>query len=120
MMLFLHNRGFQDCLQIQGDFNRLTDWSGANSLELNVGKFKSITFLRLRHPVEFSYMLRGIILERVNSITDLRVVMDSRMSLSMHIVVTVGNAVAMLGFVRRLPGELRDPYTFMCLLCSEA
>jgi hypothetical protein len=51
-------------------------------LELNVGKFKSITFSRLRHPVEFSFMLGGIILECVDSITDLGVVMDSRMSFS--------------------------------------
>jgi hypothetical protein len=46
-----------------------------NSLELNVGKCKSITFLRLYHPVEFSYMLDSIILDRVDSITDLGVVM---------------------------------------------
>jgi hypothetical protein len=66
-------------------FHRLVDWFGANSLELNVGKCKSITFSRVRHPVKFSYMLRGIILDRVDSITDLGVVMDSRMSFSRHI-----------------------------------
>jgi hypothetical protein len=49
-------------------------------LELNVGKCKSITFSRPHHPVEFSHMLRGIFLDRVNSTTDLGVVMDSRMS----------------------------------------
>jgi hypothetical protein len=59
MKLFLPVRGFQDCLKIQGDLNRLVDWCGANSLELNVGKCKSFTFSRLRHPVEFSYMFGG-------------------------------------------------------------
>jgi hypothetical protein len=43
-------------------------------------------------------MLEGIILDRVDSITDLGVVMDSRMSLSKQIDVTVGKALAMLGF----------------------
>jgi hypothetical protein len=57
--------------------------------------------------MELSYMLRRIILDRVNSITDLRVVMDSNMSFSRHIDVTVGKALAMLGFVRRLSGEFR-------------
>jgi hypothetical protein len=57
---------------------------------------------RLRHPVKFSYMLGGIILDRVDSITDLGVVMDSRMSFSKHIDVTVGKTLAMVGFVRRL------------------
>jgi hypothetical protein len=51
--------GFRDCLKIQSDMNRLIDWCGANPLELNIGKFKSIKFSRLRHPVEFSYMLGG-------------------------------------------------------------
>jgi hypothetical protein len=65
-------------------------------LELNVGKCKSITFSRLRHPLKFSYMLGGIILDHVDSITDLEVVMDSRMSFSKHIDVTVAKALAML------------------------
>jgi hypothetical protein len=77
-------RGFQDFLKIQGDLNRLVDWCGADSLELNVGKCKPIVFWRLHHPVEYSYMLEGIIVDRVDSITDLGVVMDSRLSFSMH------------------------------------
>jgi hypothetical protein len=47
-------------------------------------------------------MLKVIILDRVDSITDLGVVMDSRMSFSRHIDVTVGKALAMLRFVKRL------------------
>jgi hypothetical protein len=76
MKLFLHVRGFRDCLKIQSDLNRLIDWCASNSLELNVSKCKSITFSRLRHLVEFSYILEGTILDRVNSIT------ESRMSFS--------------------------------------
>jgi hypothetical protein len=115
MKLFLPVRNFQDCLNIQSDLNRLVDWCGANSLKLNVGKCKSTIFSRLRHHVEFPYMLGGIILDRVDSITDLGVVMDSRMSFSGHIEVTVGKAMAMLGFVKRLTGEFRDPYSLRTL-----
>jgi hypothetical protein len=43
-----------------------------DSLQLNVGTSPS-------------YMLGGIIVDRVDSFTDLRVVMDSRMSFSRHI-----------------------------------
>jgi hypothetical protein len=74
--LFLPVRGFRDCLRIQDDLNRLAEWCEANALELNVGKCKSITFSRLRHPIEFSYMLGGNILDRVDSINDLGVIMD--------------------------------------------
>jgi hypothetical protein len=103
MKLFLPVRGFQDCLKIQSDLNRLPEWCEANALELNVGKCKSITFSRLRHPyIAFSYMVGGIILDRVNSVNDLGVIMDSKVSFTGHIDVTVGRALAMLGFVKRL------------------
>jgi hypothetical protein len=55
--LFLPVHGFRDCFKIQSDLNRLVDWCGANSLELNVGKCKSITFSRLHHPVLLSLIV---------------------------------------------------------------
>jgi hypothetical protein len=97
MKLFLQVRGFRDCLKIQSDLNRLAEWREANALELNVGKYKSIPFSRLCHPIEFSYMLGGIILDRVDSINDLGVIMDIKVSFTGHIHVTVGRALAMLG-----------------------
>jgi hypothetical protein len=115
MKLFFSVRGFRDFLKTQNDLNRLAKWSEANTLELNIDKCKSITFSRLRHPIEFSYMLGGIILDRIDSINDSGVIMDSKMSFKGHIDVTVGRALAMLGFVRRLSCEFRDPYTLKTL-----
>jgi hypothetical protein len=88
--------------KIQSDLNRLVEWHEVNALELNVGKCKLIMFSRLRHPIEFSYMLGGHILDRVDSINDLGVIMDSKVSFNEHIDVTVGRALAMLRFVKRL------------------
>jgi hypothetical protein len=84
MKLFLPGGGCRDCLRIQDDLNRLAEWCDANALELNVGKCKSITFSKLCHPIEFSYMLGGNILDRVDSINDLGVIMDM-MSFTRHI-----------------------------------
>jgi hypothetical protein len=75
---------FRDCLKIQSDLNRLAECCEANALELNVGKYKSITFSRVRLPIEFSYTLGGIILDRVDSINDLGVLMDSKMYFTGH------------------------------------
>jgi hypothetical protein len=85
---------------------------------LNVSKCKSITFSRLRHLIEFAYMLGGIILDRVDSVNDLGVIMNSKVSFTGHIDVTVGRALAMLGFVKKLSCEFRDPYTFKTLYVS--
>jgi hypothetical protein len=86
-------------------------------LELNVGKCKSITFSRLRLPIEFSYMLGGIILDRVDSINDFGVITDSKVSFTGHIDVMVGSTLAILGFVKRLSCELYS-YTLKTLNVS--
>jgi hypothetical protein len=97
MKLFLPVRGFRDFMKIQDDLKRVAEWCEVNTLELIVGKCKSFTFSRLRHPIEFSYMLGGIIIDRV----DLGVIMDSKMSFTVHIDDMIGRdlSLAMLGFV---------------------
>jgi hypothetical protein len=100
MKLFLPVSGFQNCLKIHSDLNKLSELRDRNSLLLNVGKCKTITFSRSRYPVEFSYMLGGTVLDRVSSIIDLRVIMDEKITFSEHVDVMV--AKALLGFIRRL------------------
>jgi hypothetical protein len=63
----------------------------ALTLELNVFKCKSITFLVLGHSVKFSC----VILDHVDSISDLRVIVDSRMSSAEHVNVTARMVLAM-------------------------
>jgi hypothetical protein len=111
MKLFLPVSGFQDCLKIQSDLNKLSEWCDRNSWLLNVGKCKAITFVRSRHPVKFSYMLGGTVLDRVCSINDLGVIMNEKITFSDHVDVMVAKAFAMLGFIRSLSLEFRDPYT---------
>jgi hypothetical protein len=83
--------------------------------DLNVDKFKTITFSRTAYPVEFAYMLIGTVLDKVSSINDLGFIMDEKMNISEHIVVMVGKTFAMLGSSRRLSFEFRDPYTLKSL-----
>jgi hypothetical protein len=63
-------------------------------------------------------MLGGIILDRVDSVNDLGVIMDSKMSFTGHIDVTVGRASVILGFVKRLSCEFRGSYTLKTLYVS--
>jgi hypothetical protein len=107
--------GFQDCLKIQSDLNKLSEWCDRNSLLLNVGKCKTITYARSRHPVKFSYMLGGTVLDRVSSINNLGVIMDEKTTFSENVDVMVAKAFAMLGFIRRLLLEFRDLYTLKSL-----
>jgi hypothetical protein len=79
MKLFLPVSGFQVCLKIQWNLNKLSEWCDRNLLLLNVGKCKTITFARSRHPVEFSYMLSGTVFDWVSSINNIGVIMDGKM-----------------------------------------
>jgi hypothetical protein len=89
MKLFLPVSGFQDCLKIQSDLNKLSEWCDRNSLLLNVGKCKTISFARSHHPVKFLYMLGGTVLDRVSSINDLGVIMHEKMTSSEHVDVMI-------------------------------
>jgi hypothetical protein len=118
MKMFFPVRYFQDCLKIQSDLNSLAEWCETNAIELNVGKCKSITCSSLRHPTECSYMLGGIILDRVDFINDLGVIMGTKVSFNGLIDVTVGRALAILGFMKKLSYEFRDPYILKTLYVS--
>jgi hypothetical protein len=88
MKLFRLVHGFQDFLKILSDLKKLTECSEANALVLNIDKCKSITFPRLRHPVEYSYMLGCVILD----CGDLGVIMNNRMPFTEHVDIAVGIA----------------------------
>jgi hypothetical protein len=95
MKLFLPVSGFQDNLKTHSDVNKLSEWCDRNSLLLNVGKCKTITFARSRHRVEFSYMHRA-------RSGELHKRMDDKITFSEQVDVMVAKAFAMLGFIRRV------------------
>jgi hypothetical protein len=54
----------------------------------------------------------------VDSIRDLEVIIDSKMTFTDHIDVIVGRASATLGYIRSLAREFDDPYTLKTLFIS--
>jgi hypothetical protein len=52
----------------------------------------------------------------VSSINDLGVIINEKMNFSEHVDVIVAKVFAMLGFIRRLLLEFRDPYTLKSLV----
>jgi hypothetical protein len=102
MKLFLPVKSFQDCMKIQSDLNKLSEWCERNSL------FKMIAFSRTHYTVEFFYMLGGTVLDRVSSINDLGVNMDERMNFSDHIDVMKKTVIRVQ---RPIHSALRSLYT---------
>lgn len=60
----------------------------------------------------------SIQLERVQSIRDLGVTIDSQLRFNEHVSVTTAKAFSVLGFIRRNATHFTDPYTLKSLFCA--
>jgi hypothetical protein len=63
------------------------------------------------HLFDSQTRLGSSTLERVIFITDLGVISASKLSFTNHIDVTISKGLAMLGFIKRLSSEFREPNT---------
>jgi hypothetical protein len=70
---------------------------------------ETLILIRSFHPIIASYVLNGKIFERVFPMTDLGVILDSKLSLREHIDSVVNKGSAMFGFIKRLSRDFRDP-----------
>jgi hypothetical protein len=69
-------------------------------------------------PIDFVYLNIGTALEGVDEIKDLGVIMDGKMSFLPHIEAIISKSSRMLGFIKRISREFRDPYTHKTLYTS--
>lgn len=107
-----------DCCALQTDANEIQLWCLENGMELNTKKCKCITFTRRSSSIQFEYAIGPDILERVESIRDLGVTIDSKLQFNDHISITTAKGFAALGFVRRCTHKFRDIYAMKTLYCS--
>lgn len=107
-----------DCCALQSDVNELISWCTENGMELNIDKCKTITFTRRQTYVTHDYAIGNNIIERVFSIRDLGVIIDSKLKFTEHISTVTAKGFAVLGFIRRNSQSFRDVYTLKALYCS--
>lgn len=85
---------------------------------MNVSKCNTITFTRRQSSTMFDYVLVNTPLNRVTSIKDLGVVLDSKLRFTNHIAVTTAKAYAMLGFLRRNTANFDNVHALKSLYCA--
>src|SRR5450759_2816764 len=86
-----------DCAAMQNDIDELLRWCEENGMSVNIKKCKAISFTRCRTVLEYSYKIGHTTLERVDSIRDLGVILDSKLRFNEHISTTAAKAFAILG-----------------------
>lgn len=108
----------EDCIFIQNQLQKIEVWCEENNLQLNIQKCKSLTFTLKKQYTEFTYQLKSTDLSRCESIKDLGIVFDSKMSFNEHIKQSTTSALKMLGFIIRNCRNFHDPTALKTLYFS--
>ena len=108
LKLYLSVTEAKDCVALQHDINAVVEWSIKNKLSFNHSKCRTITLSRSRNPIPNIYNLAGAQMERVSSIKDLGVIMDSKLNFHDHILKTCKDANKCLGFIIRISAQFQN------------
>lgn len=85
---------------------------------MNATKCSIISFTRKHRTIMSGYHVSDHTLERVSSIKDLGVIVDSNLSFRDHVSYVVGKASKSLGFIFRAGKHFSDVYCLKTLYCS--
>lgn len=121
MKLFRAVGGNHDICILERDILEIENWCTTNKLHLNIQKCAVMCFSRRLNKVSANYSLCGQTVKTVNSIKDLGVIVDDKLSFSEHINHISLRAYRALGFICRSGKEFRNHRTLLRLflpLCS--
>lgn len=111
-----------DVLLVQEDLNRLSDYCTKNRLFLAYNKCKHITFTKKHDIFQSCYNLNNYELEKVTTIRDLGVILDTKLTLDLHVDLILKKAYQMLGFIMRISKPFKQKssliYLYNCLVRS--
>jgi hypothetical protein len=98
--MYFQIRNEADHYRAQTELHKFSQWCIDNKMLLNLSKCKTISFTRSSSRIDFVYHLSNCALERVDTISDLGVILDSKLTSTPHIDATVNKASKKLGFIK--------------------
>lgn len=105
----------RDSCLLQKDLDAFSSWCKKNNLLLNVSKCAFMSYSRCSTPININYLINGEVVLKVDSIKDLGVYFDEKLSFKLHFNHIINKARAMLGFIKRWSKEFNDPYILKSL-----
>lgn len=106
--VFMTIQGVDDCVNLQTDLDRLNHYYAENRIDINVRKCSSVSFTRKTEPLTYNYTLNNGNITKLNTVKDLGVMMDSKLTFSEHIDMISTKAYRNLGFVLRISKPFSD------------
>ncbi|CAH2088283.1 unnamed protein product [Euphydryas editha] len=108
----------EDSLSLQSDLSELSQWCLDNDMVLNINKCKHVRFGRKVRTYETCYFLGGSPLTKCDTISDLGITFDTKLTFVPHIDSISNKASKMLGFVMRNTKKFKHPRTKITLYCA--
>lgn len=108
--IFNRVKSVHDCILLQNDLDKFSEWCTKNKLILNINKCNVLSFYRLNCPLMFNYNVDNSPLNKVDHFKDLGVIFDRKLNFSGHYDWIINRANSMLGFVKRWCYEFSNPY----------
>jgi hypothetical protein len=88
-----------NCVHFQDDLLKLSRWCPENKSDLNLKKCTVMSITHKINIIEFEYRINNVKLARVESVVDLGITFDNKLSFVPHINVVVTKAFQALGFI---------------------
>ena len=107
-----------DAISLQIDFSAIHNWSLANDVPINLSKCNVISFHRKKLLVQFNYALNQHQVQRVVTISDLGIIMDSALTYQDHIEAVIAKAIKLVGFIKRSTVDFKSTHTIISLYRS--
>lgn len=111
--VFKQIRNLQDCIDLQNDLNSLHSYYLQNRITVNIKKCQCISFSRRKQITQFNYSFNNTAIERVPSVRDLGITLDSKLTFNPHIEMMTNKAYKSLGFVLRTCKSFSNPSSLL-------
>lgn len=115
MKLFRIIQNNNDCLLLQQDIITISDWCNKNNLPLNVSKCKKMTISNISNEINYNYLLNGLLLPNCDSVKDLGIVIDKKLTFNEHIDQTIKSTLRTLGFIIRQTASFKNSASLLSL-----
>lgn len=119
LKFFKKINSLQDVLVMQENLERLDLYVRQNNLSLNRKKCVVTSFSRkISNLTKFNYNIKGFVIRRKETMRDLGVTYDTKLTFNEHVETVGCKARRMLGFIMRVGKQFKNPLTFTSLYNS--
>lgn len=107
-----------DCLHLQSNLDKISNWCIINKLPLNPEKCSVMTYTLKSSIIKFNYNLNNVTLQRPITFRDLGVIFDKNLSFINHVDSIISSAFKTFGFIVRNSRDFMDVNTVKLLYYS--